>query len=214
MATRQQALATGRGKQAEGPTLHPPSSRRAGAIAGISLLLMAVISMFSIIVTEMDSPSPALLRVAVVGWMIVVFMDIVVAWALGIIFRPVDAPVSQLAAWLRLAYSAVFLVGISFLSAGDREAFHHLWDRGLFLFGMHLLLIGWLAWRSQWLPRWLGVLVSVAGLGYTLDTVIATLATDPAFELAIVTFMGEPLLAIWLLMRAWRGGAAVRSDLR
>ncbi|MGC4105240.1 MAG: DUF4386 domain-containing protein [Thermomicrobiales bacterium] len=196
------------------PTVHPPRARWAGVIAGISLLLMAVISMVSLIVTEMDAPSSTLLRVAVVGWVIVVFLDIVVAWALGIVFRPVDASISQLAAWLRLAYAAVFLVGISFLSAGDRDAFHHLWDRGLFLFGMHLLLIGWLAWKSQWFPRWLGVLVSVAGLGYALDAVIAILVTDPAFELAMVTFMGEPLLAIWLLMRARRGGAAVRSDLR
>jgi len=38
-------------------------------------------------------------------------LDIVVAWALFTVFRPVDAELSRLSAWFRLAYAAVFIGG-------------------------------------------------------------------------------------------------------
>jgi hypothetical protein len=39
--------------------------------------------------------------------------DVVVAWALLRVFSPVSRDLSRLAAWFRLAYSAVFLVSLA-----------------------------------------------------------------------------------------------------
>lgn len=212
----------------------------AGLVAGIGLLLMAVlagVSNFAAIqgpVTPGDPTSTATaitdsmgtFRLGVLGLYLVAVLDVVVAWALFEVFRPVDAALSRLAAWLRLAYAAVFLVATAQLAGipelldsgvsgsfapGQADglvlarvnAFNDLWTAGLLLFGLHLLAIGYLAYRSTVVPRWLGVLLAVSGLGYAIDTLVAVLVASPPFELAMVTFLGELLLALWLVIR-WR----------
>jgi hypothetical protein len=64
-----------------------------------------------------------------------------------------------------------------------------------------LVVVGWLTVRCTWLPSWLGVLVIIAGAGYGLDSIVATLVSDPAIEVSAITFIGEVLLAVWLVMR-------------
>ncbi|TDO35174.1 uncharacterized protein DUF4386 [Kribbella sp. VKM Ac-2527] len=77
------------------------------------------------------------------------------------------------------------------------DAFTDLWGLGLGLFGCHLLVIGYLAYRSGYVPRVLGVLLAVAGLGYLADL-------GPWSEISTYTFIGEFLLALWLVIRGRR----------
>ena len=158
----------------------------------------------------------------------VVALDVVVAWALYHVYRPTDPGLSLLAAALRSVYAAVFAVAISELVGavdllGSAEhlavfgadqlhaeallrisAFHDVWNAGLGLFGLHLLLLGHLAYRSGSTPRVIGVLVAVAGLGYTVDSVAAVLTGGTAPAVAPFLFVGEVLLALWLLLRGGR----------
>ncbi len=84
------------------------------------------------------------------------------------------------------------------------QQFEDIWSLGLGLFGIHLLLIGWLAFRSGFVPRFIGVLVSIAGLGYLVDSFGGLLFATYTFELASFTFIGEVVLMIWLLVFAAR----------
>lgn len=68
------------------------------------------------------------------------------------------------------------------------------------LFGLHLLVVAHLAYRSGYVPRVLAALVAVAGLGYAFDSVAAVLVGDGAPTIAVFTFPGEVLLAVWLLV--------------
>ena len=61
--------------------------------------------------------------------------------------------------------------------------FDDIWSLGLGLFGIHLLLIGWLAFTSGFVPRIIGVLVAIAGAGYLIDS-LGGLLYVPSFELA------------------------------
>ena len=149
-------------------------------------------------------------RLAVLGLYLVAALDLLVAWALLHVLRPVHAAWSQLGAWLRMAYAAVFVAAIAQLvdapehgatALDDYDRYTAMWDAGLLLFGLHLVVVGALVWRSAFLPRWLGVLVVVAGLGYLADTVVATLSAGEPTRIAAVTFVGEFLLAIWLRLR-------------
>lgn len=168
-----------------------------------------------------------LFRLGIASLIGVVVLDIVVSWALHRVFRPVHAGASLLAAAFRLVYSGVFLVAIAELLGVLRllgpgahlaglgadlveaevmlriDAFDDIWAAGLVLFGVHLLIVGYLAYRAVVLPRFLGVLVVVAGLGYVVDSLARVLAVD-APEVSTVTFAGEVLLAIWLLARGRR----------
>ena len=92
------------------------------------------------------------------------------------------------------------MVAIAALASGDAGAFEKTWHAGLPC-SAHPGVAGWLTVRCTWLPSWLGVLVIIAGAGYGLDSIVATLVSDPAIEVSAITFIGEVLLAVWLVMR-------------
>lgn len=167
--------------------------------------------------------SESTFRLGVASLYLVVVLDVVVAWALFRVFSPVDVQLSRLAAWFRLAYSGVFLVAISQLAGIPRllasdeysttfgaeqvsaqalqmvDAYNDIWFAGLVLFGVHLLLVGFLAYRSGYVPRILAALLVLAGLGYVFDTFATVLSSSPV-SISSVTFLGEFLLACWLLV--------------
>ena len=169
--------------------------------------------------------SEGLFRLGVLSLYLVVVLDVVVAWALFRVFAPVNEGISRLAAWFRLAYAGVFMVALGQLagiphllsSAGYSSAFgtegvqaqallradayHDIWMAGLVLFGAHLLLLGYLAYRSSYIPKILGVLLAVAGFGYVFDSFGEVLG-EGAPSISTVTFLGEFLLAVWLVIRS------------
>ena len=49
----------------------------------------------------------------------------------------------------------------------------HLWGVGGLFFGLWLIPMGWLVVRSRWLPRSLGQLLMVGGVGYVLSTFVS-----------------------------------------
>lgn len=206
------------------------NGRRAGLVAGVSLLLMAGLSAFAIFgalgglgtpgdaarATTAIAGSEALFRWGILSLFVVVVLDVIVAAALLELFTPVNRSLARLAAWFRVAYAAVFLVAISQLvgalsasggaadAAGPVRAFDDIWHTGLVLFGVHLALIGWLALRSSFVPAFVGVLLIVAGLGYLADGIGAVLVSGYSANVAQFTFLGEVVLIFWLLSRGRR----------
>jgi hypothetical protein len=216
--------------------------RTAAVVAGAALILMAALAGFGNFVavegmvtagdpvaTARDvAASEGLFRLGLISLYLAALLDVVVAWALMRVFRPVNAEVSRLGAWLRLTYTAVFMVALSQLAgipalldgAGGSgtfttgqlqaqalakvETFHDIWFAGLILFGAHLVLAGYLAYRSGYVPRLIGVLLVVAGIGYAVDSFASVLIDDVPFTISTVTFLGEFLLAVWLLLRGRR----------
>jgi hypothetical protein len=169
----------------------------------------------------------ATFRLAILSLFLIAVLDLVVAWALWVFFDPVHHVVAIVAGCCRGVYAAIFAVAISHLLAaarllGDRqldgladrqlhlevlaevERFYDIWSLGLGLFGFHLLLIGWLAFTSRFVPRFIGVLVAIAGAGYLIDSLGGLLSARYTFELASVTFIGEVVLMVWLLVFAAR----------
>ena len=67
--------------------------------------------------------------------------------------------------------------------------------------GLWLLPMGYLIFKSNFLPRVLGILLIVGGFGYLVD--FATFFLFPDFDVTIAqfTFIGELLLPLWLLIR-------------
>ena len=168
--------------------------------------------------------SSGLFRFGLAALVVAVLLDVVVAWALLTFFEPVDKDLSRLAAWFRLSYAAVFavaigqLLGVLPLLAAAKptaftmdqrhaqalvkiEDFQNIWHVGLVLFGVHLILIGYLAYRSGYVPRVLGVLLVIAGAGYLVDSFAGIFVANYAVNIAAVTFIGEALLMVWLLVK-------------
>ena len=155
------------------------SLRRASLTAGIALALIIVLALFGAfgavgrLVTPGDASrtaqdilsSEGLFRWGVASLILVVILDVIVAAALLTVFQPVSRTLSAMAALFRAVYAAVYLVAVSQLVValgllGDPDqalravnAYDTIWHVGLNLFGVHLLLIGLLAYRSGFMPR-------------------------------------------------------------
>lgn len=197
--------------------------RNAGLVAGVGLLAMSVLAGFANFgvverVTTAADATTMTFRAGVFALVLVVLLDVLVAWALLAFFTPVHHALSTLAAWFRLAYAAVFLVAIAHLAAAADdpqalariETFRGIWHLGLILFGVHLLLIGYLAHRSGNVPSVVGGLIAVAGLGYAVDGAGTVLVAGYAADLAAFTFVGEVAFMLWLLVRT-RTTAGVKA---
>ncbi|MGZ9222858.1 MAG: DUF4386 domain-containing protein [Anaerolineales bacterium] len=219
------------------------SLRTAAMVAGVGLLLMAILSPFAFLNTYQnimvsgDAKATAdniiasgnLFNIGISIFLVVAILDIVVAWALYVLFKPVNKSLSLLAAWFRLAYAPIFalaltnlfsasqlLSGADYLKAFETNqlyaqamlsvsAFKNGWDIGLVIFGLHLLVLGYLAFKSGFIPKWLGILLVVASIGYMADSFGRFLSPDYNISLAQFTFVGEALLIFWLLWRGIKG---------
>ncbi len=80
-----------------------------------------------------------------------------------------------------------------------------LYDTGLrisFIFwGLWLFPLGYLVFKSGFLPRILGILLIIAGFGYLIEAVAFFLIPSFDANIKMFTFWGEVLLALWLLIK-------------
>ncbi len=173
-------------------------------------------------------------RLGAVAFLGIFVIDVVVAWALWVLFRPVHRDLSLLSAWFRLTYTVVLGAALGFLYAalwlaaaptalGEAhdeavllalQTFDFTWVAGLAAFGAHLVVLGVLLLRARG-PRWIGWLLLAAGAAYVLDTVAHMLLSDyeAAADLflalvAVPSVIGEMSFAVWLLLVASGGRAA------
>lgn len=68
-------------------------------------------------------------------------------------------------------------------------------------FGLWLFPLAFLIYNSGFLPKFLGVLLIVAGLGYLFDVATFFLAPNFGVSVSQFTFIGELLLLLWLLIK-------------
>jgi hypothetical protein len=167
-------------------------------------------------------------RLGAVAFVGIFVIDVLVAWALWVLFRPVHRDLSMLAAWFRLTYTVVLGAALGFLYAalwlagtpgalGESQddavllalqTFDFTWVAGLAAFGAHLLVLGVLILKARG-PRWIVWLLLTAGTAYILDTlahlVLANYEASADLFLAIVALpsvIGEMSFAGWLLLLA------------
>lgn len=217
------------------------SPPRAARIAGIGYLTLFFVSIFAnfFVLERLIEPGDAsataaniaesegLFRIGIVGFLVIVFLDVAIAWLLYIVFRRVHRDISLVAAWFRLVY-AVFLgfaltflfVALQLLSGVESgqnqgqvmwflDAFNYGWLLGLAFFGIHLVLLGYLMIKSVFMPKVIGILLVLAGAAYMIDTLANTLLANYSdYEtlflliVAIPAIVAELAFTIWLLLRA------------
>jgi len=70
--------------------------------------------------------------------------------------------------------------------------------------GLWLFPLGYLVYRSGFLPRVLGVLVMIGGVGYLVDSVVFLRFPESGVSISQFTFVGEVLFPAWLLFKGVR----------
>ncbi len=157
--------------------------------------------------------------------------DIVIAWALYVLFAPVNRSLSLLAAWLRLIYAALALAATLNLVIvyrllntpeyagvfGTRalqaqvdlllHSFRYEYAFVLIIFGIHLCLLGYLMFRSGytgWISKAVGALLFVPGIGWIVYQLRPYLYPNADLDWLFHTFFLELIFMLWLLIAGWR----------
>jgi len=117
-------------------TITEPTSRSAALVGGVGYLLLFVLALFanffvlsglvddtSAAVTAANiAESQTLFRTGLLSFLAIFILDVVIAWALYVVFRPVSRQYSLLSAWFRLVYTVLLGVAVIFLF-GDVPAY-------------------------------------------------------------------------------------------
>lgn len=183
------------------------SLRTSALVAGLSLALMAALAPLGLILAL---PSGAI-GVAAVVVLAIAALDVVAGVALYPVLTSGGTLLAGSAAALRIAYAAVFAAAAGFLfGPADAVRFQAIWDAGLLIFALHLILVGVAAIRSPSIPIWIGALVLIAGAGYAVDSVTTALLPASPTAIAQFTFVGEVVLLVWLI--GWGGRQRGATD--
>jgi Domain of unknown function (DUF4386) len=152
-------------------------------IAGVFYLLTFLTGGFALVVRS---------RVGVAAGLIAAACYIVVTLLFYGLFKPVNRSLSLLAASVSLAG---VIVGPLRLTSVNPLVF----------FGFYCLLIGYLIFKSTFLPRTLGVLMAFAGLGW-LTFLSPPLANHLSPYNFVPGIIGEGALTLWLLVSPRKAG--------
>jgi len=163
-----------------------------------------------------------------IGWIGIIITDLIVTFSLYSFFKGISKRWALIGGIARLAYTiilsvAVFKLGqVSNLVAGATTgtselakqimdlfiSFDSIWSFALIIFGIHLMVIGYVAYQSRRIPKLISILVIIAGISYALinlmygflpqlDSITSVVETILVLPMTI----GELGLGFWLLIK-------------
>jgi hypothetical protein len=217
------------------------SLRTAALRAGFALLVMVIAAPFvelfaypKLVVSDNVektikniTDNKGLFVYVIFGYLLTFVCDIVVAWALYILLKPVNKQLSFLTALFRWVYTIIALIALlnlvtvfRILNTSDYstlfqsnevntlimfllKSFKSSWYFGFVFFSIHLILLGYLVIKSSYVPGILGILLIITGLGYLLTTIKPYLFSNVNIDFARYTFYGELVFMLWLLIKGW-----------
>lgn len=233
----------------------PLLDRKYALTAGIGLIIMAIAAGFSygfvlrklvidgnvIATLENIQSSITLFTAGIIGWYVILILDIVVALSLYKLLAKFSKHLALVGAGLRLLYSGI--LGISILNLifiliitstefspqlpiNQLQAlvmlflnvFHMVWSIGLIFFGGHLMIISYITIKSNILPKVIGLLLFLAGISYIIIHFNLTFLPNLnevtrilESYLSIPMFLGEISFAIWLLVKGGKNSSKMQN---
>jgi len=203
-------------------------------IAGFGYLIVFILGFFGVFVESFIVPGDAattasnikaselLFRMGIASWLIVLAADAVIAWALYVLLVPASKALSLLAAWFRLVFVAIFginmlnrLIALQLISGADDSqmmlflnAHNYGVNIAFVFFGIHIAILGYVVFKSEYIPRILGVLLIVASVGYLIDSFASILSSNYAGNetlfiifIAVPAVVSELSLTLWFLLK-------------
>lgn len=216
-------------------SINKTSLGTAALVAGLGLLIMVVAAPFAelyvypkLVISNNAAETAkniitheALFVSGMFGYLTTFICDVVVAWALYVLMKPMNDNLSLLTALFRLIYAVIAIVALlNLVTVYNLTAFepNQMYDQimfslnsfknefhfGLIFFSIHLLLLGYFVFKSDYIPKILGVLLIITGLGYLLTSLKPFLFPNVNIDFAVYTFYGELVFMLWLIIKGSR----------
>lgn len=75
------------------------------------------------------------------------------------------------------------------------------WSFALIIFGIYLILLGYLIYKSSYVPKIFGIFILIAGFGYLTHTLGTFFIPEYNLDFLFITFFGELIFMAWLLVK-------------
>lgn len=207
--------------------------RRTAILTGTALILMAIVAIFSIgyAYPQFDNPElneflqenilqkNDLYYSMLIGIFIIIILDFIVSYSLYKYFEEDHKLISLTSGIIRVLYTVIFSVATFHLTKNlfadqltnemvrsNFEQFQTIWNSGLVVFGLHILMLGFLMKLHRKIPGILWSITMIAGISYSLVSSLklgganTELVTGLNMILALPMIIGEIGLAVWLLI--------------
>ena len=170
--------------------------------------------------------SESLFRMGFASYLVEAVCDVALALVLYVLLRPVRRDLALLAAFFRLVSTATFAVaqlfyfaallilgGADYLQTFSPDQLNTLallslklcgYGGGIFMvfYGVASIVFGYLIFQSGYLPKVLGVLLALGGLGFVIRNFTLVLAPAYASSVLLLPMVLSGLsLCLWLLVR-------------
>ena len=232
------------------PQLNNISTRKSAIIVGISLLAMAIAAIFSYgivlvpiiknegAITTVDAikSSALLFRLGILGWLLILVLDVIVAWALYHFFKRVNKNIAILTTWFRVIYTVFLATGILCLVLALSlatypnnlegfsttllntlvefflNAFITIWTIGLIVFGLHLAGLSYLAIKHHAIHNTFSIFLAIAAFSYIVLSIAKIVL--PTYQSQIATaesILSAPMAISEIGFAVWlliKGGKA------
>lgn len=168
-------------------------------------------------------------RQGLIGFLVMLISDIFLIWSLFKITKPTQKVLSYITSFFRGLHALFFTIALAKLIEVYKitsqaiyseelqnnviyllSNFDKIWTIGLLFFGIHLLLLGFLAIKSSFIPRIIGFLLILAALGYAIDgfskLYLASYRDYKSYFETIVVLagvIGELSFTIWLFLKGF-----------
>jgi hypothetical protein len=172
--------------------------------------------------------SESLFRMSIVGWSVVLLTEVVLSVILYVLLKPVSKTLALVMMFSRLAmttiqgmnllnhsFALLLLSGADYLTVFEPDQLHALvmlflnaYNYGDLIwqlfFGLHLFLLGYLVYKSGYIPRIMGVLLVVAALLYlaqSYGSILLPKYEETLAQVVLLTMIPELLFPLWLVIK-------------
>ena len=213
------------------------NQKKWGLLTGYSVVLMALVAGFvygfvhstiykagdSDLTARLLQENIAMYKWGIVSWILIFVLDIIVSLGLYIIYKAEQKKLAILSSVLRVLYTLILGIAVAQLiiplinnseiakSLLYFESFEKIWSLGLIIFGLHLLALGVICFKSNFTPKFFGFFLGFGGLCYILVHNLKSFfpyldETTVTIESILIAPMAlsELSFAIWLIVKFYR----------
>jgi len=195
------------------------SQRKAARVAGFGLLIIAIAGGYiffvlnSIVIVPGDAAAKAFNYIKANEWLFGIFIasvlimitcNIVVILALYVLLKPVNKELALLMGIFRSINTILFAINMVLLFI-EPLLFNFIHMIGIVFYALHILVLGYIVFKSGYIPRILGVLLMIGGaIGYLPESLTYFFFPNYAWIISpglTVASIAEISLGFWLLLK-------------
>ena len=140
---------------------------------------------------------------AIVGYLFVLALDSIIGLALYVVLKPANKNLASLTAVLRLLYAFTLIIGLFALAFQIIDVYGYASIKllGYLFFALHIFVLGYSVFKSEYIPKSLGVLLVLASFTYIVFFVDFQLPETIEIITMLTMAVAELSLSIWLMVK-------------